>query len=579
MSRYDVVIRNAWIIDGTRFPRYKADIGVTNGRITKIGSIGAASAKRTLEADGLIAAPGIIDLHTHYDAQIHWDPYCSNSGENGVTTVVAGNCGFAFAPCRPADRDRYMRMMENTEQVPYEHMKRILPWTWETFPEWLRHLESLPKGVNMMMFMPMNPLLCFVMGVEEAKRRRPTRPEMLEMKRLIHEAMDAGAAGIGVSLLGEDNSHTDYDGTPMPSDTMNRDDIVELCGVLQERDEGFIQVIAQLGMHQEHDVVERIAEASGRPVLLNIFVTTDIMPDFHRPHMEWLTAVNARGLRIFGQSFLQRGFSEFNVAEFNINDHLPEWRAISRLHDHAEKLALVRDPTHRARMRAAYDPRLLAIGSGPLEVIELSATGGASALEPYVDRKLGDIALDQGKHVIDVLFDFAAASDLMADFRTPSPVGSDPARTAELMHHPYVLAGTSDGGAHMRFFSGGHWPTELLIWLARETNQTTLEELHYRFSYQPARVAGMSDRGALVEGMAADIVVYDYDKLWMKQGKYELRYDFPGGDWRRHTPTSGFRWVVVNGVVTFVDGKPTGEVPGRFLSVTSKSEAGRLAAE
>jgi len=230
-------------------------------------------------------------------------------------------------------------------------------------------------------------------------------------------------------------------------------------------------------------------------------------------------------------------------------------------------------------MREAYQPELLAVGSGPLEVIELSAAGGASELDRYVNRKLGEIAAEEGKHVIDVLFDLAAASDLRADFRTPSPVGCDPARTAELLHHPNVLAGTSDGGAHMRFFSGGHWPTELMIWLARETGQTTLEELHYRFAYQPARVAGLADRGALLEGMAADIVIYDPAALWMKQGKYDLRYDFPGGDWRRYTPTRGYRWTIVNGVLTHVDGEPTGETPGRFLIVTEPRSLERMAAE
>ena len=566
-ARYDVVIRNGWIVDGTRFPRYRADIGIRDGVIAKIGTIAPADAARVLDAEGLIVAPGFVDLHTHYDAQIHWDPYCSNSGENGVTTVIAGNCGFAFAPCKEADRDRYMLMMENTEQVPYQHMKTMLPWTWETFPQWLAHLRALKKGVNMMMLMPINPLLCYVMGTDAAKSRRPTASEMAEMKRLIHEAMDAGAAGLGVSLLGNDNSHTDYDGSSMPSDVMHRDDIVELASVLGERDEGFIQVLAQLGNHRETDVIERIAQVSRRPVLLNIFVTTDLMPDFHRPHLEWLSAVNARGLRIYGQTFAQRGFSEFNVLEFNINDHIPEWRQISRLHDKAEKKRLIADPAHRARMRASYDPMVLSFGSGPLEVITVSSVGDAPELQKYVNRSLGEIAAEEGKHVIDVLFDISLATDLAADFRTPSPVGTDPHRTAELLLHPQTLAGTSDGGAHMRFFSGGHWPTELLIWLVRETGVISLEEMHYRLSYQPARIAGLGGRGALLEGMAADIVVYDFDALWMKTEKYDLRFDFPGGDWRRYTPTEGYRWILCNGAVTHENGQPTGVTPGSFLGL------------
>lgn len=575
MAAYDIVIKNGTIMDGTRFPRYRADIGVKDGKIAKIGHIDAKAGRRLIDATGKIVAPGHVDLHTHYDAQIHWDPYCTNSGNNGVTTIVAGNCGFGFAPCRPADRDRYMLMMENTEQIPFAQMKATLPWTWESFPQWLDHLRGLKKGVNMMMFMPLNPLMCYVMGVDAAKSRPATKAELAEMKCLIHEAMDAGACGIGVSHLGNHNSHTDYDGTAMPTDTMAIEDAVELASVLAERDEGFLQMLSQLGIVSDTDFAERVARAAKRPVIQNIFVTIEAMPDYHKPQVAWLDRVNAEGLQIWGQSFSQPGWSEFNMIELNINDHIPEWREMSTIKDHDAKIAKFKDEIFRARMRAAYNPELLMFGSGPLEVIKVSSLGKAKGLDRYIDKMLGEIAAAEGKHVVDVLLDIAIASDGWADFRTPPPVATNRKLAAELLSHPRILAGTSDGGAHSRFFSGGHWPTELIIRFTRDEPLMTLEDIHYRLSYQPARVMGLADRGALLEGLSADIIVYDYDKLAVIGDRYEIRWDMPNKDWRRYMPTTGYEAILVNGVVTWNGDANTGAVPGAFLTVT-KSRAGAM---
>lgn len=566
---FDLVIRGGTIVDGTRFPRYVADIGVKDGRIGRIGRIPAGEARREIDAAGKIVAPGHIDLHTHYDAQIHWDPYCTNSGDNGVTTVVAGNCGFGFAPCRPDDRERYMLMMENTEQVPYLQMKMALPWTWESFPEWLDHLRALKKGVNMMMFMPLNPLMIYVMGIEAAKTRAARPDEIAQMKKLIHEAMDAGACGIAFSHLGTHNSHTDYDGSPMPTDTMSKDDAVALASVLAERSEGLIQTLSQLGLVNDPDLVERIAQASGRPVIQNVFVTHDVMTEFHLPQVAWLTAVNERGATVFGQTFAQRGWSEFNLIDLNINDHIAEWRALSMIKSLDEKLERLRDPEMRRAMREAYDPFILSFGSGPLEVIVVSNVDGVAAAAGYVDRTIGEIAAEEGKHVLDTMFDIAIMTGGKADFRTPSPVGTDPHRTAALLAHPHILAGTSDGGAHSKFFSGGHWPTELLIWLVREAKTFTLEDMHYRLSYQPARVLGLTDRGEIAAGKAADLIIYDLENLRMGDARYEIRHDLPGGDWRRYMPTQGYDFILVNGAITWEAGACTGATSGDFLTVTT----------
>ena len=198
MERYDIVIKNGTIIEGTGLPRFRGDLAIRDGRVAKIGRVDASAATEVIDAEGLIVAPGFVDLHTHYDAQIHWDPYCTISGWHGVTSVAIGNCGFGFAPARPETRERLLRMMTRTEQIPFETMVEGmgLDWDWQSLPEWMDHLDRVPKGVNVLSYVPLNPLLVHVMGLEGAKAgRQATVTELEEMKRLIHEAMDAGMMG------------------------------------------------------------------------------------------------------------------------------------------------------------------------------------------------------------------------------------------------------------------------------------------------------------------------------------------------------------------------------------------------
>lgn len=572
-QRYDTLIMGGTVVDGTRFPRFRADIGIREGAIAAIGDLGDSHADKRIDASGCIVAPGHVDLHTHYDAQIFWDPYCSNSGENGVTTVVTGNCGFGFAPCRPQDRDRYMLMMENTEQVPTKQLQLALPWTWETFPEWLEALERLPKGVNLLMFMPVNPLMIYVMGVDAAKSRRPTHAELNEMKRLIHEAMDAGACGIGLSHLGDANSHTDYDGTPMPTDTMHVDDAAELASVLGARDEGFIQCLPQLGFARDFEFAERLAETSRRPVVVNVIAPTTMAPEMHLPQLRWLEEMRAKGLQIFGQGFLHRAWSEFNLVEPNINDHVPAWRELSCTPSLEGRLAKIADPAFRKTMVDTYDPMALGIGSGPLEVIRPARFEGWSKAGAYSGETLGEIAEDEGKHVVECLLDIWLETGGKADMQTPAPLGDDPELMASALNHPLVLAGTSDGGAHSKFYCGGHWPTEHIAWLQREAGVISLEGLHAKMAMEPARVAGLRDRGTLEPGKKADIIVYHYDGLGLAEGAYTFRYDLPGGDWRRYRESWGYRFVLVNGEITHEEGVPNGTHPGRFVRV-QKERAG-----
>src|SRR6516162_1469944 len=203
MADFDLVVRDGMIIDGTRMPRFRGDIGIKDGRIAQIGRLPSSNGARVLDAGGLIAAPGFVDLHTHYDAQLFWDPYCSISGWHGVTSAVIGNCGFGFAPVKPEMRERAMLTMTRVEAIPYESMKAGLPWDWVTFPEFLNSVERQPKGINLLPYVPLAPILIWVMGLEEAKKgRKPTPKEEAEICRLLNESMDAGGCGWSAQRLG-----------------------------------------------------------------------------------------------------------------------------------------------------------------------------------------------------------------------------------------------------------------------------------------------------------------------------------------------------------------------------------------
>src|SRR6266852_5882279 len=238
MARYDTIIKVGTIVDGARTPRYVSDIAIKDGKIAQIGGLKGSSADKVLDASGLIVAPGFVDLHTHYDAQIQWDPYCSISGWHGVTSLVLGNCGFGFAPVHPEGRERAMLTMSRVEAIPLNSMKAGMLWDWVTFPEWLDTLDRIPKGVNCLSYMPLAPLMIWVMGLEAAKSRPATDAERREMQRLLHEAMDAGACGFSVQRFGEHSPQMDYDGTPMVTDLMADEDLLALAEVLRERDKG-----------------------------------------------------------------------------------------------------------------------------------------------------------------------------------------------------------------------------------------------------------------------------------------------------------------------------------------------------
>jgi len=564
MADFDVVIKNGMIVDGTGAPRYKNDIAIKDGRIADIGKIDASRGERVLDAEGHIVAPGFIDVHTHYDAQLYWDPYCTMSGWHGVTTVVIGNCGFGFAPCAEDQRERAMKSMTRVEAIPLASMQEALPWDWVTYPEFMDSLERIPKSVNVLSYVPLGPLLLWVQGWEDAKSgKEPTPEQMEQLKALLHEAMDAGGCGFSAQRLppeGGNATQRDFDGTPMPTDCMSDATALEFAKVLGERNEGFIMMTLNTGdpkkdwAHQE-----QLAEVSGRPLLYNAIAINDDKPNRHRRQLAWLEECRKKGLRVMGQGITVGTFTIFTFVDWNLFDDSNEW-ADATCGTHEEKLAKLADPARR--------PGLIE-GSKTVERAQTVTSFRditvmkpiAESTQQYKSRTLGEIADEQGKHAVEVMLDIAVADDLKTEFYFEPQ--QSPELLSELLNYPYIVYGVSDGGAHTKFATIGRYPTETIEKHVRELGLIDLEKAHWHLSGLPAFVTGMDDRGTLRRGNAADIVIYDYENLHSLPS--EVVHDLPGNEWRRVQRAEGYTYVLVNGQVTIDHDKQTDVPSGALL--------------
>ena len=561
MAVHDRVIRGGTVFDGTRVPRYRADIAVKDGVIAEIGNIAPGEAREVIDAEGLHVAPGFIDLHTHYDAQVFWDPYCTLSGWHGITSAVIGNCGFGFAPVRPEERERAMLSMTRVEAIPLASMKAGMPWDWVSFPEFLDSVERTPKAINLLPYVPVGPLLIWVLGFEDAKAgRRPTDAEHAELCRLLDEAMDAGGCGWSAQRMlptGPAAVQRDFDGTPMATDVMHDDTCRAFARVLGRRNEGFMQMLLVSGDNRrDRAFYEEMAELSGRPMLMNVVQAFDHRPEIHRRVLAWLESCRARGIRVIGQGLTTDAGFNFTFEDWNLFDDSEPWceATTGTREERKRKLA---DP---ARRQALKD-HMPITATGPLSDIVIVGPKLEKNAR-FEDHTLAIAGEEMGKHPVDVMLDMAVEEDLATEFFAAPPNG-DIGHLREIVDNPYVLFGVSDGGAHTKFLTAGRYPTETLCKIVRAHGMLSLEEAHWRLSALPAMVAGFEGRGVLRKGAPADIVVYDYERL--KVLPAEVTHDLPGGEWRRVQRAEGYRYVLVNGEVTIRDDRETGACSGRLL--------------
>ncbi len=569
MTEYDIVIKDGTVIDGLRTPRYRADVGISNGQIAQIGRIPTSEGSTVLDAAGLVVAPGVVDLHTHYDSQVFWDPWCTMSGWHGVTSVVIGNCGFGFAPCKPEDQERAMLSLSRNEAVPMETMRVGMPWDWETFGEFLDSVDRTPKGVNVMSFVPLAPLYGYVVGLDEAKNRPATDAELARMCALIEEGMRVGGCGISAQILGlEGNVQLDFDGTPMVTDLMSERDLRAFSNTLGSLGRGVSQLTGPL------DTAAFMARESGRPVIWNAILADGALNQHggqtlsHRDAIAELARLNeVEGLRVFGQALTTNFASEFTLEDYNLSDAIPCWRE-ALVGTIPEKIVKLADPDRRAAMKEVHEARGGLFGAGydlteiKVHWISSDAPDARRLKDTYEGFTVGEIAQREGKHEIDAMLDVAVAGDLMVGFATPLLV-TPTESMREVANSSMALPGVSDGGAHTKFVTTGRYPTELLGLWVREHEIMSLEEAHWRLSAYPAQAAGLKGRGYLAEGRAADVIVYDPDTV--DSTPAERLWDYPAGEWRLVQKATGYRWTIVNGEITFTDGECSGATPGQLL--------------
>jgi N-acyl-D-amino-acid deacylase len=467
-----------------------------------------------------------------------------------------------------------MQMLETTEQIPVSHQRAALPWDWESFPEYLARVKQVPKGVNVLTYLPLNPLLVYVMGVDAAKSRRPTAAEMAELHRLINEAMDAGAIGISMSVMGaEGNSHVDCDGTPMPTDVVDHEVILDIGRALVERGEGVIQLLSNIIAYGDRSISKRMAElakGSGVRLMHNTFLPVDSLPERIVEDLAWLDALRADGCDVTVSSMMHRGWIEANIRQLDVaTGQLAAVREICACKSDDEVMRLIANPKFQRAFAQEYAARGPSHGAG-LDGQTVISVGDNAELARYLDRTLGAIAQEEGRGVVEVLLDLALRSKASLQLKSGQITAKDPAQAIRLMAHCSVIpGGGADGGAHTKSFGMGHYATDFLIWLVRDEKLMTLEGMHFQLALKAARAVQVYDRGALLPGFWADVLIYDLHDLYFDQRRYEIVHDMPNGDWRRKGRAGGYDYILVNGVITHRRDVPTGATPGQFVRVCS----------
>lgn len=576
MQDFDTIIEGGYVVDGTGGAGTYADVGIIGEEIAEIGNLRGRQASDIIDATGKIVAPGHITQHTHYDAALFWDPYCLDAGRNGVTTVANANCGFGFAPVREKDRERLMGMMETTEQIPVSHQRAALPWDWESFPDFIDRIRGLAKGLNVLTYLPLNPLLIYVMGIEAAKTRSPNEEEMTEIHRLINEGMDAGAIGISMSVMGtEGNSHVDVDGSSMPTDSMDHDAIVEICRTLVDRGEGIIQMLPQIVYYGDRSITQKVAElvkGSGVRVIHNTFLTHDMLEDIVSHDLDWLNEMRANGCDVTAGCLLNRGWVECGIRELDsASGQLPAIREIVACSSDEEVLELIQSPGFEEKFEEQYANAGPLSGASGLEGQTVINVGDDPELAAFLGKTLSEVAEQMDKSAIGAMLDLGVKSGLELQLKSPPISATSPDQAIEYLAHAGVVGGGSDGGAHTKAFGMGHYATDLLIWLVREEKRLTLEEMHFQLSLKTAKSLKVKDRGALLPSFKADILIYELDKLHFDMSQYEIVHDMPNGDWRRQARAGGYDYIIVNGEITHQNDEPTGKTPGVLGRVTSES--------
>ncbi len=552
----DLVVRGGTVVDGSGLPAYTADVGIAGDRIVAVGRFARGEAVRTVDADGCVVAPGFIDIHTHYDAQLHFEPTASPSSWHGVTTVIAGNCGFSLFPAHERDVEWLCEMLSRVEGMSSATLAAGVSFAGGGFEEFAAGLDGR-IGVNAGLQVGHSALRRYVMG-NEASTREAKADEVAAMQDLLRAALRAGAVGFSSSQL---DMHVDQHGAPVPSNMAAPEELVALASVLAEFGYGVIEFISRTNL-EGHDEADRslmfaMCAASGKAMNVNPLVHLPMIPDGWRRGLDFVDDATRRGYRVHPQSSLQQLQVFFALHDTFLFDEMPDFRAV--LTD-ADRMAKLADPSVRDRLRAALadtDGRVFVFSWDNVTVARAEAHPG------WVGRSVADLAREWGTDALATFLDASLAEELRTTFTLGSSLRASASRVATeaVLRHAASLPGSSDAGAHLTSYCGVDFSTRLLTEYVPSV--LSLEEAVRRLATVPAHLYGFSDRGVIRPGAAADLVVWDPSRIGI--GATRWADDFPAGGGRFVVESTGYRASVVNGSVLFDDGVDTTLRAGRIL--------------
>jgi N-acyl-D-aspartate/D-glutamate deacylase len=554
---YDLLIKNGLIVDGSGLPAFRGDVGVKDGKIAEIGKLSGVSAK-TIDAAGSAVAPGFIDNHCHYDAQVTWDPLCTFSPEHGATTVIFGNCSLSLAPVKKGTETRLAEFLSYVEAIPMEVLKTI-EFDWETIPQYMDRLDN-HLGINIGNLIGHTAVRHYVMG-DDCQKPGATEAQLKAMQDVVRDGMEAGALGLSVS---REKGHFDPQGVLIPALWADEAEIFALADVLRDMGTGTLQAGGGQYVELKDGLMRRLAERSGRTVVYNSLSQTMRRPDEWKIHMARIEETAALGIRAYPMCSPNRVTQDFTMKNTQVFRGLPTWHPILLMSDE-EKLRLYADPEIRAKLHEE------AVVNKPDSAVGISKTwwNYIWVNEPALEKNkwmqfksIGEIAEKQQKRVVDALLDLVVEEKLETRLLQAENNIDDEALT-KILTHPNAVIGLGDGGAHVQFHGGYGYLTKLLGEWVREKQVMSLETAVRRLTFDSASTFGLYDRGLLRPGMAADVVIFD--PATVKCGKEEVVHDFPAGGWRIKETSEGVSHTIVNGQVLLENKKHTGALPGRVM--------------
>ena len=566
---YDLIIKNGLIYDGIGSEPFAADIAISDEKIVKIGPLDK-EAKNTIDATGKIVTPGFVDIHTHYDGQVTWDPYLRPSTYHGVTTVVMGNCGVGFSPCKPDQRGWLIGLMEGVEDIPGTALHEGIDWEWESFPEYLNALEKKPLAIDVGTQIPHGAVRAYVMGERGINHEEATEEEIDEMKQIVQEAVEAGAYGFSTSRT---EKHNDVNGNLTPSITAHKTELVEIAKALGEINKGVLQGISDFyDFDSEFDIFKSMSSESGRPISITV-EQQDARPDWWLKLLDGIEDAQSQGINMFGQvppratGILMGLTATLNPFRFH-----PSYMEIADL-DLEERVKIMKDPVFKEKL---LNENPVSINSLVDEIVnaygKMFKLGEPANYEPDPDDSFESIGKRSTTSPQAIAYEVMLEKEGRALIYHPlfNYLPGDLSLVEKMLKHPFTIAGLGDAGAHCGAISDASFPTTLVQHWSRDRSRGDKIPLKTVIKMQTSETAsllGINDRGVIKEGYKADINIIDYEGLTLHEP--EIINDLPAGGRRLVQKASGYDYTIVSGEVAFIKGEATGALNGRLIRNTN----------